>query len=122
MPGDYSLPHSDTYENRSVAFIWHLTRNWNPKWGGDLCWCNPWKRITPRFNALYLFNVTVKSFHFVSNVAPIAISKRMTVSGWWTSLKPNKSKPKVHTHETSPLMSIKGKRILSHGTHNNIKT
>src|SRR5262245_19174325 len=43
LPGDYSLPHTDrvgagSRECRQVAFVWHLTKTWQPNWGGDLFW------------------------------------------------------------------------------------
>ena len=44
MPGDHSLPHDDFLgtgdgESRQVAFVWHLSKNWQPSWGGDFFWC-----------------------------------------------------------------------------------
>ena len=37
MPGDHSLPHTDFVDHRSVAFVWHLSKDWEPAWGGALC-------------------------------------------------------------------------------------
>ena len=36
--GDHSLPHTDHIGQRSVAYIWHLSKNWRPEWGGALYW------------------------------------------------------------------------------------
>lgn len=62
LPGDHSLPHNDFVGNQSairqVAFIWHLTRDWQPHWGGDLFWSPTNRYLTPSFNSLILFNVT----------------------------------------------------------------
>lgn len=84
LPGDYSLPHHDRFMSRSVAYVWHLTKNWDPSWGGHLVWCSPMISINPAFNTLIVFRVTNESFHFVSPVAPYAQGKRMTINGWWS--------------------------------------
>lgn len=91
MPGDYSLPHTDLVECeqevRQVAFVWHLTRDWQDDWGGDLFWCPSNSYVTPGYNNLLLFNVSSESLHCVTHVSPYAQSKRLTINGWWTSRK-----------------------------------
>src|SRR5206468_8983413 len=62
LPGDHLLPHDDrlrTGENdsRQLAFVWHLTKNWRPTWGGDFYWCPEDRYFTPVFNTLMLFTV-----------------------------------------------------------------
>ena len=93
LPGDYSLPHDDLPGDegayRQVAFIWHLSRNWQPHWGGDLFWCRKNRYITPSFNSLILFNVSTESSHHVTQVSPFAAAKRLAISGWWTSKSEN---------------------------------
>lgn len=88
LPGDYSLPHTDLKKHgseiRQVAFVWHLTKNWQPNWGGDLFWCPKNHYISPSFNTLILFSVSKESFHFVTPVSPYAQSKRLAINGWWT--------------------------------------
>jgi Rps23 Pro-64 3,4-dihydroxylase Tpa1-like proline 4-hydroxylase len=85
MPGDYSLPHDDVGRGRTVAFVWHLTRDWDTRWGGDFFWCSPPVSTPPRFNSLVLFPVVLgRSMHFVCPVAPIATGRRLTINGWWT--------------------------------------
>jgi Rps23 Pro-64 3,4-dihydroxylase Tpa1-like proline 4-hydroxylase len=85
LPGEYSLPHTDGATlGREVAFLWYLTRDWSPKWGGELYVCDPWRCVRPTFNTLVLFRVTPRSQHFVAPVSPFATGKRMTVAGWWT--------------------------------------
>ena len=37
MPGDHSLPHTDHISYRTVAYVWHLSKDWRPEWGGALC-------------------------------------------------------------------------------------
>ncbi|MCB0309452.1 MAG: 2OG-Fe(II) oxygenase [Bdellovibrionales bacterium] len=83
MPGDHSTPHADNMDIRQVAFIWHLTKDWKPHWGGSLCWMGTGSLLFPSFNTLNLFLVSDKSMHFVQRVAPWALGKRITVNGWW---------------------------------------
>jgi Rps23 Pro-64 3,4-dihydroxylase Tpa1-like proline 4-hydroxylase len=84
LPGEYTLPHSDASAlGREVAFLWYLTPDWSPKWGGELYFCDDWRCVRPAFNALVLFLVTPQSRHFVAPVSPFATGKRMTVTGWW---------------------------------------
>lgn len=59
--GDHSLPHTDHIGQRSVAYIWHLSQNWQPEWGGALYWApeplaNAYHHAS--FNTLVLFSVT----------------------------------------------------------------
>jgi 2OG-Fe(II) oxygenase superfamily len=89
QPGDHSLPHSDLVrledgQLRQVAFIWHLTRSWQPEWGGDFFWVPTARQFPPTFNTLYLFNVSRSSMHFVTTVVPGAGEKRLAINGWWT--------------------------------------
>jgi Rps23 Pro-64 3,4-dihydroxylase Tpa1-like proline 4-hydroxylase len=84
LPGDHSLPHQDLGLGRSVAFIWHMTKEWDPRWGGGLFWCPSGITLLPQFNCLMLFNVTPASTHFVTVVSPYARAKRLSLNGWWT--------------------------------------
>jgi hypothetical protein len=92
LPGDHSLPHTDFTGRegsyRQVAFVWHLTKNWQANWGGALYWCKTGKYVIPSFNSLLLFNVGTDSDHLVTTVSPYARSKRLAISGWWTSKHP----------------------------------
>lgn len=83
-PGDYSLPHSDHKFQRTVAFVWHLSKRWRPEWGGSLYWAQrPLTYAPPSFNTLYIFTVSTASVHFVSPVTPYAEEKRLCFNGWW---------------------------------------
>jgi hypothetical protein len=31
-------PHLDFHGTQSVAFLWHLSKDWDPRWGGAFCW------------------------------------------------------------------------------------
>jgi hypothetical protein len=89
QPGDHSCPHSDhrLVDNgrsvRTVAFVWHLTKDWRPDWGGALYWCPTLRYVPPSFNTLVLFVVTDASTHFVTQVSPYAKTKRLAINGWW---------------------------------------
>ena len=76
--GDYTMPHTDRApgrtgesEKRRIAYILHLTKEWNPKFGGDLIFMNPTYHFHPSFNCITLFPVSESSWHFVSPVAGI---------------------------------------------------
>ena len=89
LPGDHSLPHNDAApgganNNRQVAFVWHLAKDWRPEWGGALFWCPKACYLPPVFNTLVLFNVGPGTSHFVTQVSPYAQGKRLTINGWWT--------------------------------------
>ena len=85
-PGDFSLPHSDRTGQRTVAFVWHLSKDWRSDWGGYFYWTQDRLRRAyrpPSFNTLLIFSVDMVSDHFVTQVSPHAESKRLAVSGWW---------------------------------------
>ena len=90
MPGDYSLPHDDSLEvpetecRRQVSFVWHLTKQWQPEWGGHLYWAATQQYFPPSFNSLYLFTIGPGQHHFVAPVSQWAQGKRLTVNGWFT--------------------------------------
>jgi hypothetical protein len=88
-PGDHSLPHTDWAGQRTVAFVWHLSKDWLPEWGGSLYWArNHHNNATypASFNTLVLFGVATTSAHFVTTVSPhSAPHKRLTFNGWWQS-------------------------------------
>jgi|Transcript_6493 Rps23 Pro-64 3,4-dihydroxylase Tpa1-like proline 4-hydroxylase len=96
-PGDHSLPHTDHVGQRSVAYVWHLSKNWRPEWGGGLYWAQePLANayFHANFNQLVLFSVTPMSSHFVTTVGPQATEKRLSFNGWWqSSWVPNANDP-----------------------------
>lgn len=86
-PGDHSLPHTDYYGPRTLAYVWHLTKDWNTGWGGHLYWANEHASnafLDPSFNTLVLFSVTAMSHHMVTAVSPEAEGHRLTINGWYT--------------------------------------
>jgi len=82
------LPHTDWVGQRTVAYVWHLSKNWKPEWGGALYWAQNDHAVATfpaSFNTLVLFSVTTRSAHFVTTVSPNHKGKRLTFNGWWQS-------------------------------------
>ena len=80
---EHSPPHTDWVGQRTVAFVWHLSEDWDAAWGGDLVWCAPFATMPATFNTLYLFKVSDASHHFVSPVTEYAAGRRLAVNGWF---------------------------------------
>jgi hypothetical protein len=70
-----------------VAFVLHMTKGWDPKWGGDLVWTSPMTHISPRFNSLTMFPSHWQAWHFIQPVVPHlpAGQQRLSISGWFTT-------------------------------------
>ena len=86
--GDHSLPHTDWVGQRTVAYVWHLSKQWRPEWGGALYWAQNDHAVATfpaSFNTLVLFSVTTTSAHFVTTVSPHHKGQRLTFNGWWQS-------------------------------------
>jgi Rps23 Pro-64 3,4-dihydroxylase Tpa1-like proline 4-hydroxylase len=105
FPGDYSMPHTDHYGQRAMAFVWHLSKNWDPRWGGALYWTgehheHAYQHAT--FNTLTLFSVTAHTTHFVTAVSRHAKEKRLAFSGWWdASYCPKAEDPLIERYATA---------------------
>lgn len=68
--------------------MWHLSKDWQPEWGGALYWAQEPHNIAFKaasFNTLVLFSVNTKSSHFVTSVSPHATQKRLSFNGWFQS-------------------------------------
>jgi hypothetical protein len=83
LPGDYSLPHSDAWGSRTLSFVWYLSKNWKPEWGGHFVWCPTGAIVSPMFNSLVLFRASMQSLHAVSPVSPQAQGRRISINGSW---------------------------------------
>ena len=96
-PGDFLSPHSDG-PNGVLGFVYNLSKNWRPEWGGNLHFQNMQdERIidrvnVPRFNTLTMFDIatTQGHTHFVSEVVGNAPEKRLAMAGWWGQSDENK--------------------------------
>ncbi|MEM9738278.1 MAG: 2OG-Fe(II) oxygenase family protein [Pseudomonadota bacterium] len=86
-PGHYLTRHIDSLHanNRKLAFVWGLTKDWHPDWGGLLQFYDrsgtPKLAFAPGFNTLDIFSV--EQIHAVTYVTPFATGPRQAVSGWY---------------------------------------
>ncbi len=86
-PGQFLTRHSDNIaqEKRLVAFVFGLTKQWHPDWGGLLQFYQqdgtPRDAWLPEFNTLSIFDV--RHVHSVSYVTPFAAGKRHSLTGWF---------------------------------------
>lgn len=92
-PRHFLTAHDDEVagKNRAAAYVFNLTPEWRPDWGGLLMFHGADGHVeqayTPRFNALNLF--AVPQPHSVSYVTPFVPNRRYAVTGWLrTSPKP----------------------------------
>lgn len=85
-PGSFLLAHDDhvDVEDRRLAYVINLTRQWRPDWGGLLNFSERDGSVSdsyfPHFNSLSLF--AVPQTHFVSYVPPFAQGQRNAITGW----------------------------------------
>ncbi|XP_049773768.1 prolyl 3-hydroxylase OGFOD1 [Schistocerca cancellata] len=87
---DYLLCHDDQCEDRCIAYIFYLNRNWTAHDGGALQLFNTMetepgnivKSILPQFNSFVFFEVSEISFHQVQEVFTMDRT-RITVNGWF---------------------------------------
>lgn len=85
-PGDFLTGHDDDVpgKDRLAAYVFGLTPQWRPEWGGLLLFHGPRDAtafaLAPRFNTLDLFAVPQR--HSVSMVTPAARYRRYAVTGW----------------------------------------
>ncbi|WAC70759.1 2OG-Fe(II) oxygenase [Roseateles sp. SL47] len=84
--GNFLTAHDDHVEreDRRLAYVINLTRQWSPDWGGLLHFTGEDGSVLdtfyPHFNSLSLF--TVPQPHFVSYVPPFAMGERQAITGW----------------------------------------
>ena len=85
--GDLLTVHSDrdTATRRLSAWVFNLSREWRPEWGGLLLFHGKDGRIVegfnPVFNSLSLFRVPQD--HSVTQVTSFAPRDRLAISGWF---------------------------------------
>ena len=78
--------HTDDV-NGKLAFVCHLTKDWNPDFGGlylDLRDKSNIKAINPSFNKLVIFEVAAGvAPHCVTQIVNNSNKERISVSGWY---------------------------------------
>ena len=91
--GSFLRAHDDHVEaeDRRVAYVINLTRDWRPDWGGLLHFCDDKMEVvetfTPHYNSISLF--LVPQNHFVSQVTPFATGERCAITGWLIRARPD---------------------------------
>jgi len=83
-PGDFLTRHDDNVagKNRRAAYVFGLTPEWRPEWGGLLLFHgeDALRGMAPAFNVLDIF--AVPQPHSVSLVTPAAPRRRYAITGW----------------------------------------
>lgn len=85
-PGHFLTSHNDEVagKNRLAAYVFNLTTDWHPDWGGNLMFYDENQNVTdvfvPKMNSLSLFAVGTK--HAVNLVSPFARRPRLAITGW----------------------------------------
>jgi Rps23 Pro-64 3,4-dihydroxylase Tpa1-like proline 4-hydroxylase len=89
-PGQFLRQHSDqspANEVWRVAYVYNLTPEWQPDWGGYLMLLDERgdvrSGLRPRYNVLNL--LAVPQPHLVSLVSPFAGAARYAITGWFRS-------------------------------------
>lgn len=89
-PGQFLRQHNDQSppsETWLVAYVYNLTPQWQPDWGGYLQLIDADGDVAlglrPRYNALNL--LAVPQPHLVSLVSPFAGAPRYSITGWFRS-------------------------------------
>lgn len=86
--GDFLYPHTDS-PNGKVALVLHLTQNWKPWYGGNLCllgnkWRSVRKLLVPRYNSLMVMDiVNKKNPHFVEYIPEFVKEPRYAMVCWF---------------------------------------
>ena len=86
---DYLLCHDDKLEGRKIAFVFYLSKNFDEKDGGSFAMFDSVegvpgkviKRYTPKWNSLFMFEVSRNSFHEVEE--NISDKNRYAIGGWF---------------------------------------
>lgn len=87
VPGQFLTRHKDVVEQegRKLAYVFNLSPEWHPDWGGLLQFFNEdgttTESWTPNFNTLSLF--TVENIHSVTYLTPFAKKPRYALTGWF---------------------------------------
>jgi Rps23 Pro-64 3,4-dihydroxylase Tpa1-like proline 4-hydroxylase len=84
--GDFLYTHTDKGNGR-IAFIYQLTKDWLPGYGGLFMRMNNWididSAVLPKFNQLTIFDVANEGTpHIVTQVVPNLNNARIAYSGW----------------------------------------
>ena len=79
-----SAPARSSASRRLSAWVFNLSREWRPEWGGLLLFHEGARVVdgfNPVFNSLSLFKVPMD--HSVTQVVDFAPRDRLAISGWY---------------------------------------
>jgi hypothetical protein len=97
--GDHSNPHNDDSSFRELTFLWQLSKDWKPEWGGAFYWSSAFYTNSyqhSNFNTLILFSVTTRSTHGVTPVISGSEGhRRLNFGGWYSKDVKKNLPPKV---------------------------
>ena len=68
--GHHSLPHTDWVGQRTVAYVWHLSKNWKPEWGGALYWA----QVRVPVHTLTYFSLLTSHFSLLTSCSLLLTS------------------------------------------------
>ena len=84
--GDYLREHKDDHDSFRLAYIFYLSKNWEPNFGGKLQLLDASGNshtVEPHFNTFVIFSVAEKMSHYVESLkSECADWQRRTISGW----------------------------------------
>jgi len=91
VPGDFLSPHQDS-PNGIIGFVYQLTKEWRPEYGGLLHFLNDDGDVienieVPTFNTLTMFLLPKDKgkLHYVSHVNPGTPEIRLSLTGWYSN-------------------------------------
>jgi len=85
--GQFLTRHRDdvTNEERQIAYVLSLSKDWHPDWGGLLLFYKddgtPREAWAPTFNTMSIFDI--RHVHSVTYVTPFAKGRRLSLTGWF---------------------------------------
>jgi SM-20-related protein len=84
--GDFLYTHTDKGNGR-IAFVYQLTKDWRPGYGGLFMKMGNWtdvdSTVIPKFNQLTIFDVANEGTpHIVTQLIPHLTKSRIAYSGW----------------------------------------
>eukprot|EP00538_Stauroneis_constricta_P011163 CAMPEP_0119570816 /NCGR_PEP_ID=MMETSP1352-20130426/43803_1 /TAXON_ID=265584 /ORGANISM="Stauroneis constricta, Strain CCMP1120" /LENGTH=661 /DNA_ID=CAMNT_0007620491 /DNA_START=35 /DNA_END=2020 /DNA_ORIENTATION=- len=87
--GDHTSSHTDAQNSRAVAYLWNLSQNWKPEWGGSFVWGSGQMEHAyqfPTFNTFLLFSVGPRSGHTVTPSTEESEGyTRIAYGGWYNA-------------------------------------
>lgn len=85
---DFLGPHNDRTSDRRLAFIFYLSKDWDPSFGGGLYMRKEGNEevfFEYEYNSLVIFDVLKKQKHWIDPIKPACGDKmRYSIGGWFS--------------------------------------